>query len=292
MDSRTDGSAQEVGMQKLRYMRTLASGLFAITLAGSSAIAQDYGGTYKVPSIDWKTSYKEATEESIRDGKPILVRVTAVWCGPCRQMKQLTFADSRVVDIVQAGFVPLMIDADENPEMVTKFHVEAFPTTIVIAPDQTELKRMAGFQSANDLFSALLPLSKSQPAVRKRSGTDDAVSALDPENALKFGFDGYCLVSLLEETRVRRGLPEFVAEHRGQTICFQSEEHLQKFQADPEKYWPVANGQCLVRSREEGSTGRGDPRMAVTWRGRIWMFSDRQRQRRFIQSPLYYVNGL
>ena len=54
----------------------------------------------------------------------------------------------------------------------------------------------------------------------------------------------------------------------------------------------MANGQCLVSSRESGSTGKGDPRMAVTWRGRIWLFSDRERQQRFIQTPHYYINEL
>jgi YHS domain-containing protein len=206
-------------------------------------------------------------------------------------MKQLTFTDSRVVEMVQSDFVPLTIDADEHPELVTGFRVEAYPTTFVVAPDFTILKRMSGFQSAGDLVGTLKSLAKSKISSKTEC---DAVSALAPANVVKFGFgfDGYCLVSLLEESRVLRGSAEFVAEHRGQTICFQSDEQRQKFLQNPEKYWPVANGQCLVSSREGSSAGPGDPRMAVTWRGRIWMFSDRQRQRRFIQSPFYYANEM
>ena len=266
--------------------------LLAITLAKSGVEAQENGVVESGPSINWRTSYQQAEEESNKEGKLLLVKVSATWCGPCRQMKQLTFADSRVVDLVRTDFVPLAIDADEQPDLVAGFHVEAYPTTIVVGPDRAVLKRMKGFQSADSLLSTLTSVTKTQPAARSISNYGDAASALEPVNAIKLAFDGYCLVSLLEETRVRKGSSEFVAEHRGQTVCFQSEEHRQRFLAEPEKYWPVADGQCLVGSREGSYVGRGDPRMAVTWRGRIWLFSDRQRQRRFIQTPSYYANEM
>ena len=287
---RTDGSAQEVGMRQLRLMNALTSSLVAIALGVIPAEAQDYGGVEKAPSIDWRPSYRRAVDEATREGKPLLVSVTATWCGPCRQLKQLTFTDSRVIDMVQSSFVPYLIDADEHPELVTGFGVEAFPTTMVIAPDLTILKRMSGFQSAGDLIANMAPLATT--SIRNQHDSNEPVSALQPANAITFGFDGYCLVSILEESRVRRGAAEYSAEHRGQTICFRSEEHRQKFLADPEKYWPVANGQCLVSSREGASAGKGDPRLAVTWKGRIWLFSDRERQQRFIQSPFYYLNDL
>jgi thiol-disulfide isomerase/thioredoxin len=291
-DSRTIGSAQEVGMQKLRFEHALWSGLLTVVFAAGTATAQDDSGAEKVSSIDWRTCYRLAADQAAREGKPILVKVGATWCGPCRQMKQLTFADSRVIELVRSDFVALSIDADEHPELVTGFRVEAYPTTIIVAPDLTILKRMAGFQSATDLVAILSSHSRTQPGVSPEAAAGDVISALEPANAVKFGFDGYCLVSLLEENRVRKGVSEFTAEHRGQTICFQSDDNRQRFLADPEKYWPVANGQCLVSSREGTLSGPGDPRMAVTWRGRIWLFSDRQRQRRFIQTPLYYVNDL
>ena len=279
-------------MRKLRNKNALLSSLLAVALAVLTAEAQDYGGSENVSTIDWRSSYRQAADEAARDGKLLLVSVTASWCGPCRQMKQLTFTDSRVIEMVQLGYVPLTIDADEHPELVTGFGVEAYPTTFVVAPDLTIVKRMSGFQSAADMLVSLKSLATSASSSRIQTSETTAVSALEPANAVKFGFDGYCLVSILEESRVRRGSAEFVAEHRGQTICFQTDEHRRKFLSDPEKYWPVANGQCLVSSREGALAGPGDPRLAVTWRGRIWLFSDRERQQRFIQAPLYYVNEM
>ena len=274
------------------HANALWSSLLSVALMGTLAQAQDYQGFERVRAIDWRSSYRQAVDEANRDGKPLVVCVTASWCGPCRQMKQLTFTDSRVIDIVQDHFVPYMIDADEHPELVTGFGIEAYPTTMVVAPDLSILKRLPGFQSPSDLANVMNSLVRTSPSSRTSSDCDEPASALAVANAVTFGFDGYCLVSILEESRVQRGSAEFVAEHRGQLICFQSDVHRQKFLSNPEKYWPVANGQCLVSSREGTDTGKGDPRMAVTWRGRIWLFSDRERQQRFIQMPLYYVNEL
>ena len=279
-------------MRKLRSKNALVNCLMAVALAAIPAAAQDDGGPDNPVSIEWRSSYRNAADEAARDGKLLLVSITASWCGPCRQMKQLTFTDSRVIEMVQSEFVPLSIDADEHPDLVTGFKVDAYPTTFVVSPDFTILKKMSGFQSASDLVSNLRSQTQSKTPKTLAKSENDAVSALEPANAVKFGFDGYCLVSLLEENLALRGSAQFVAEHRGQTICFRTEEHRKRFLMDPDKYWPVANGQCLVSSREEGYSGQGDPRMAVTWRGRIWLFSDRSRQQRFIQTPLFYINEL
>ncbi len=118
---RTLCSAQEDGMRKSRLQNAPWNGLLLLAMAVTPAFAEEYGGGTLVPSIEWKRSYREAVDEADRDGKPILVTVTASWCGPCRQLKQLTFRDSRVTELVRNDFVALSIDADEHPDLVTGF---------------------------------------------------------------------------------------------------------------------------------------------------------------------------
>ncbi|MBM4074606.1 MAG: DUF255 domain-containing protein, partial [Planctomycetes bacterium] len=275
----------------------------AIYLAVSpfhSADAGDHGSR-----LSWRKSYKQASDEARRKKRPILVKITASWCGPCRQMQQLTFTDERVQKQLGQDFVLLEVDADEHPDLVSGFRVEAFPTTLVVSPELKVVKRLTGFQSATDLVKVLESVQtqrsndQNEKALRRNEENTagistkekeelsevDTASALAVTNRPSVAFEGFCLVSLLDEGRLRYGNKSITAEYNGQALSFVSENERQKFLADPSRYWPVANGQCLVSSKT-GRTGEaGDPRAGVIWRNRLWFFSDRDSQKRFIESP-------
>lgn len=250
--------------------------------------------------LAWRKSYKQACDEARRRRRPILVKITASWCGPCRQMQQLTFTDDRVRRKLKRDFVLLELDADENPDLVSGFHVEAYPTTLVVSPELKVVSRMTGFKSAGDLMSSL-ELVKFTPDSESDQESDEDSSDIDVEepasalaalNETKLAFDGFCLVSLLDENRLRKGDATFTVEYRGQTVCFFSDEHRQRFQANPDRFWPVANGQCLVSSKEAHRQEQGDPRVGVIWRGKLWFFSDRETQQRFLAMPYQYGSDL
>ncbi len=117
------------------------------------------------------------------------------------------------------------------------------------------------------------------------------VSASSPANTSPFAFEGFCLVSILDSQKLRRGNGEFTATYKDQTVCFCSDAHRKTFLANPTRYWPVANGKCLVTESENQQQTVGDPRLGVTWRGRLWLFTDRASQKRFIQSPRKYISS-
>ena len=255
---------------------------------------------HEVSRLAWRKNYKQACEEARRRKRPILVKITASWCGPCRQMQQLTFTDERLRRRLRRDFVLLELDADENSDLMSGFHVEAYPTTLVVSPELKVLSRMTGFKSAGDMISSL-ELVKQSPldgnewlADAESDGADDsqAVSALATVNTIKLGFDGFCLVSLLDENRLRKGEATYTAEHHGQTVGFFSDEHRQRFLANPDRFWPVANGQCLVSTKDGRGAELGDPRVGVIWRGKLWFFSDRETQQRFLAMPQQYGGGL
>ena len=255
---------------------------------------------HEVSRLAWRKSYKQACEEASRRKRPILVKITASWCGPCRQMQQLTFTDERLRRRLRKDFVLLELDADENPDLMSGFHVEAYPTTLVVSHELKVVSRMTGFKSAGDMISSL-ELVKQSPLDEDESladaeldNSDDtqAVSALATVNTIKLGFDGFCLVSLLDENRLRKGDASFTSEYRGQTVCFYSDELRQRFLANPDRFWPVANGQCLVSTKDGRGAELGDPRVGVIWRGKLWFFSDRETQQRFLAMPQQYGGGL
>jgi thiol-disulfide isomerase/thioredoxin len=244
------------------------------------------------PVDAWQTDFDAAVREAQASRRPILAAVTAVWCGPCRQMKELTLNDPEVARLLAENFVTLMIDGDRHPDVIARLGVAAYPTTLLLNSDGGVAQRWVGFQSAESFRSELRQALRSGGGAGPQVDEFPAVSALYPTNASPFEFGGFCLVSLLDDNKLRRGVETYHAEHRGVRICFYSAEHRDKFLRNPDRYWPVANGNCLVTDEEDRRQLPGDPRVGVLWQNRLWFFTDRERQQRFIRSPHRFSRGM
>lgn len=254
--------------------RTFAALCLTAVISGPAVAA--------TPAAGWRTDYEQAIADAKTQNKPVIATVTAVWCGACRQMQQLTLKDPQVARVIEERFVAVSIDGDQRADLVSSLGISAFPTTFVIDAQGKVIHRWVGFQNAGSFNRELQGFAGPSNSVATEF---PAVSALYPSNASPFAFSGFCLVSLLDENQLRRGGETFVAEYRGSRVCFHSAAHRDKFIAQPDRYWPVANGNCLVTSREQHASTPGDPRVGVLWKNRLWFFADRERQRRFMRSP-------
>ena len=96
--------------------------------------------------VTWARDYASASQQAAREGKPVILFFTGVWCVPCRIMKRTVWADKEVEAVVRAGFTPVMIDLVDPKEAgtVSQFSVFSTPTTIIIDPPGTILKRVQG----------------------------------------------------------------------------------------------------------------------------------------------------
>lgn len=105
----------------------------------------------EVSSIGWRSDLRTASRQAAQQHKNLLVVVGARWCGACQQMHHQTLNDPSVIRRVSANFIPVLIDADEQPEVLQRLNATALPTVIVMAPDTRILQRSVGFQSATEL---------------------------------------------------------------------------------------------------------------------------------------------
>src|SRR5438067_1652639 len=105
--------------------------------------------------IAWQKDMQAAMRESVRQQKPLFVSVGARWCGPCRKMHSETFPNAAFAAQVNSQFIPVLIDADEQPAVVQKLGVEAYPTVLVVSPEQKIVGRFTGFQTAPQLQTRL-----------------------------------------------------------------------------------------------------------------------------------------
>jgi thiol:disulfide interchange protein DsbD len=251
-----------------------------VLLFGSHSLS--YAGEH------WQHDFAAAQREAASQKKPLLLGVTATWCGACRQMQQLTLTDARVTRQLQSSCVGVLVDADQHAGLLSEFKVEAFPTTILLDAAGNVQRRWVGYQPVAE-FAAELERLTGGASNANASETFAAVSAIFPSNASTCAFSGYCLVSLLEDNKLRRGQPEVTADYNGQTLCFASADHKNRFLRNPQRYWPVANGTCVVTTFEDRSYQQGDPRVGVRWRGKLWFFADRERQQKFLRSPDRFI---
>lgn len=105
--------------------------------------------------IAWQRDWRTATQLAARQNRPLLVLVTASWCGPCHRMLEQSFPDPTVAARVNSQFVPLVLDVDQQEDLVRQLRVDSMPTLIVMDERGNLLSRHSGFLSASQLNSHL-----------------------------------------------------------------------------------------------------------------------------------------
>jgi len=88
-------------------------------------------------------------QQTISEGL-VLVDFGAPWCTPCLMMEPV------LEELTQRDNAPTVtkVNVDENPALAARFHVQAIPL-LVLLKDGQEVDRFVGFQSADELASAV-----------------------------------------------------------------------------------------------------------------------------------------
>lgn len=147
-------------------MRKLLMPLVLVVVAGLFiAVRSGGGGVAPKPPVFASLALAEAEAAAAKDGRLLLVKVSAEWCGPCQAMNRETFVDAKVVDWLKAHAVAIEVDGDREPGVVREFKVEAYPTTIVLRGGEI-LSRREGYLDAGELIAWLdgLPGPAASPA--------------------------------------------------------------------------------------------------------------------------------
>ncbi|NLF69010.1 MAG: thioredoxin family protein [Candidatus Anammoximicrobium sp.] len=128
-----------------------------VMLAASSLLAQG------VLTANWKTDADRAWQSARREQRPMLLFITSQNCLYCRKMEHETFANRTVAAAIQAGFVPVSVLAEQNPDLVGKFRVRSYPTTVIVSPRTGVIDYMVGYVGPVD-FQRRLDVATRQNA--------------------------------------------------------------------------------------------------------------------------------
>ena len=95
----------------------------------------------------------EFQSQVLDSDKPVLVDFTAGWCQPCKMIepivKQLAQDWDGKVKVVK-------LDADENPNIMTKYGVLGIPTLMLFKSGEVK-ERMTGYQPKEKLVTKITP---------------------------------------------------------------------------------------------------------------------------------------
>src|SRR5215475_15993566 len=85
--------------------------------------------------IEWLPWGADAFARAAREGKPVLLSITAAWCRACHEMDRTTYADAAVAALIGARFVPVRVDTDRRPDINERYNLGGWPTTAFLTPD-------------------------------------------------------------------------------------------------------------------------------------------------------------
>jgi thioredoxin-like negative regulator of GroEL len=123
--------------------------------------------------VRWRHDYQAARAEAQQTGLPLMIDISAEWCGPCKRLDATTFRDPRVVKLLNERFIPVKLDGDKHEQLVQSMGVDAFPTMILAGPDGVIRKALTGFQDANTFLGHLKQVA---PAAAANAPVPDALA--------------------------------------------------------------------------------------------------------------------
>jgi uncharacterized protein YyaL (SSP411 family) len=71
--------------------------------------------------VDWMEWGERAFERAVREDKPILLDIGAVWCHWCHVMDRESYEDEATARVINENFVAVKVDRDERPDVDTRY---------------------------------------------------------------------------------------------------------------------------------------------------------------------------
>ncbi len=93
-------------------------------------------------------SFTDAQAAAAKEKKVVLIDFFTTWCAPCKKLDATTWKDAEVVKWLDANCIPLKIDAELQKELAARFHVQAYPTIVLVKADGTQMDAIVGYRDA------------------------------------------------------------------------------------------------------------------------------------------------
>lgn len=105
-------------------------------------------------ALQWR-EHDAAFTAARATGQPVLIHFTADWCKWCKVMRQETFSQPEIRDLMQEAFVTAKVDADRQPRLRATYNVQGLPTVWFLTSDAEPIIYIPGYVDAPTFLSVL-----------------------------------------------------------------------------------------------------------------------------------------
>jgi hypothetical protein len=141
----------------------MLKGAFVIAVLAILAAAPSRAGDTLVPWQPWSNDvFKRAQAED----KLVLLGLEAVWCHWCHVMDATTYRDPKVLELIDAHFIPVRVDQDSRPDIANRYQRWGWPATVIFLPDGREMQKLRGYYRP-EVFALILEAAVIDPTPRE-----------------------------------------------------------------------------------------------------------------------------
>ena len=107
--------------------------------------------------VQWRDNFPQAQADARAQKKPVLLYLTAEWCGPCQEMRRDVFTDQQVADAI-ARFIPVRVDIDREQALAQKYEADnGIPEFIQFDPQGKIIRRVQHAMDSQQMIAWLKP---------------------------------------------------------------------------------------------------------------------------------------
>jgi uncharacterized protein YyaL (SSP411 family) len=92
--------------------------------------------------VQWRPWGAEAFREAQQQDKPVILWITAFWCGYCQRMDDTTLSNDEVIALLNAFFVPIRVEESQRPDVDLRYNQNGWPTIAFLTPAGDDILRV------------------------------------------------------------------------------------------------------------------------------------------------------
>ncbi len=84
--------------------------------------------------VKWREWGEAAFQEAQQQDKPVVVFLTAFWCGYCQQMDETSLSNNNIHALLNAFFIPIRVEESQRPDVDLRYNRDGWPTIAFLTP--------------------------------------------------------------------------------------------------------------------------------------------------------------